>query len=129
MTVTGNDISRQQETCEAINGALYSVDFEHLGRDGQYSDWWTRGVYPKDVRVEVQRSQLAPFVIVNLEWRTNGVRGRQTLQIDCGPTSTRAQLEEGAERAVLRCLQTFKDVLQGVGVADPKKAEEVRKRE
>lgn len=132
--VDPSTISRQQKTAEAINGALYRTEFEHLGQqDSGRSDWWTRGRFPQDVRIEVTRSQLAPFVILNIEWRVLGgqtrVKGRQNIQIKCGDDASVPAVEEACERAVLRCLQIYKDVLLGAGVASSTRAAEVDKRE
>lgn len=128
--VSGNDVSREQECAEAVNGALHSTEFEYLG-DSDYgrSDWWTRGEKPKQVRVEVQRSPLASFVIVKIEWRvSNGqrqVRSQKTCQIDCGATTTRRDREEASTRAVETCLMVYRDVLLATGVADPRHVADV----
>jgi hypothetical protein len=110
------------EAAEAVCGALHRLDFQFLGEseDGA-STWFHRGQYPKDVRIEVVRSALAPMVLVNLTWRNLSERpiqiGRKTLQVDV--RGAQQAVFEATETAVLRCLQIFRDVVEGEGVAGP----------
>lgn len=123
-------VSAVQETAEAVCGALHRFDWRPMYReDGSFesddgaSTWFIRGDSPKQVRIEVQRSKLADYVLVNVEWpvlgRERAYRGRQTLQIDVSNGIT-ADVHEAAQRAVTRCLVIFRDVLEGSGVAAPK---------
>lgn len=111
-----------QEAAEAICGALHRLDFEFLGEspDGA-STWFTRGRHPKAVRVEVVRSHLAPMVMVNTEYHNlSGPApkyGRIVGQVDV--RGSRADVFKATEKAVLRCLEIFRDVLEGKGVAGP----------
>lgn len=112
------------EAAEAICGALHRLDFRFLGESEQgASTWFTRGEHPRNIRIEVQRSELAPFVNVNLEWRNYSdraagtMRGSKTLQVDVrGGT---ADVHGAVEKAVLGCLLAFRDVIDGVGIAGP----------
>lgn len=114
------------EAAEAINGALHRFAFRHLG-DKDASTWFTRGDYPKDIRIEVVKSNLAPMVLVNQEWRnltTNPVTfGRRTLQIDV--RGSQNDVFKATEKAVLSCLELYRDVLEGKGVAGPQAAHSV----
>lgn len=116
------EIQAVKEAAEAICGALHRLSFDVLGEseDGA-STWFYRGRSPKDVRIEVVRSALAASVLVNIEWRNLSTgtarRGRQTLQIDVRGAGS--DVFQATERAVLRCLEIYRDVLQGTGVAGP----------
>jgi len=110
-------------TAEAICGALHASDFDYLGdTGGGSSTWFHRGKAPQDVRIEVVRSVLAPMVLVNIEFRNLHApqarrRVRITAQIDV--RGAKAEVMEATERAVLRCLELYRDVLQGTGPAGP----------
>ena len=111
------------EAAEAICGALHKTDFLWLGdsQDGA-SSWFTRGTKPQIVRIEVVRSELAPMVLVNIEWPNfndphNFKRGRQTCQVDVRGSANEVFLV--CERAVTRCLEVYRDVISGEGVAGP----------
>jgi hypothetical protein len=109
-----------QEAAEAICGALHRYQFQFLGEsDGGASTWFMRGEHPKRIRIEVQRSALAPMVIVNVEWRNlfSKLRGRQTLQVDVRGSA--GDVFQATEKAVLRCLEIFRDVVSEEGVAGP----------
>lgn len=120
-------VTRVQEAAEAVCGALHSLDWEFMGEtNGNASTWFIRGEKPKQLRVEVQRSLLADYVIVNAEWPvlTNPPhKGRLTFNINVGE-STQRQVRENTEKIVVRCLELFRDVLQGSGVADPNRKKE-----
>lgn len=111
-----------QETAEAVCGALHRFAFAHIGESGNgASTWFTRGVSPKDIRVEVVRGDVDQTVMVNVEFRNlhtaPAVLGRITAQIDT--RGAKADVMEATEQAVLRCLEIFRDVLEGKGVAGP----------
>lgn len=116
-------VTRVQEAAEAVCGALKRTDWDFMGETNHgASTWFIRGEKPKQTRVEVQRSLLADYLIVNVEWIVLSrpvSKGRQTINIDIGK-STHRQVQEATERAVVRCLEIFRDVVQEVGVADPK---------
>lgn len=118
-------VTRVQEAAEAVCGALSELGWELLGETNERaSTWFIRGDKPKQTRIEVQRSRLADYLVVNLEWivLTNPPsKGRQTLNIDIGK-STYRQVKDATERIVLKCLEVQRDVVQGVGLADPKAA-------
>jgi hypothetical protein len=116
-------VTRVQEAAEAICGALYNTEWELMGEsDGGASTWFIRGAKPKQVRVEVQRSRLADYVIVNVEWFNlslpgKTIRGKETLQIPCTPAESDFSVRQATELAVVRCLEILKDVVAGTGVA------------
>lgn len=122
-------VTRVQEAAEAILGALHRLDWRPMDPDAPdqgASTWFIRGEKPKQLRVEVQRSLLADYVIVNAEWPvlTNPPhKGRLTFNINVGE-STQRQVRENTEKIVVRCLELFRDVLQGSGVADPNRKKE-----
>jgi hypothetical protein len=109
------------ETAEAICGGLHRYGWELIGEAGpnNASTWFSRGEKPKIIRTEVVRSALAPMVLVNVEWYNlhTRQRGRQTLQVDV--RGSNADVFMASEKAVLRCLEIFRDVLEGSGVAGP----------
>lgn len=110
---------------EAICGALYRVDFEHLGdTDEGRTTWFTRGTKPKSVRIRVERARLYPMVFVHIEFLNQSVKparvGNIQMQVDC--TGNDHDIEEATTQAVVRCLEVFKDVLEGKGVAGKKAA-------
>lgn len=122
-----SDVSKVAETAEAICGALYRLDFQVLGEtDNGASTWFTRGTKPQIMRVEVARSRLAAYVMVNVEHpNVSGptfMRVRQAIQINCG--GARERLIEATEAAVLRVLELYRDLLAGTGLAGP---EELKK--
>lgn len=121
----GVDVTRIQECAEAVSGGLHKTGlFEWLGdTDGGHSTWFTCGVKPDVIRVEVQRSKLHTSVAVNVEWPVLIGRevkhGHQTMRINCGANYNRKAMEVQAEHAVRRCLEIYRDVLEKKGVADP----------
>jgi len=125
--------TKQQELVyEAIASALYNNPFcrfegEYPGEDGR--DVW-RGtlqenpqVYkafrndPKQVRLAIKYLR-EDFVIVTVIWRNvampENMTGLQELRIHC---KFGEDLRQAAEAAVVRCLEVFRDVLGGTGVA------------
>ncbi|SRR6266550_1186938 len=121
-------VTEVQQVAEMICGNLYKTNFQFLGEtDNGASTWWTRGVAPKIVRVEVQRSTLAPVVLINLEFPNISVpgqvfRARKTLQVHCadgGVFYNDTQLMEASAHTIKRILETFRDVLEGKGAAGP----------
>lgn len=123
-----------EETYEAVCGALHGTDWQMIGEQGA-SAWWVRGTERgKRVRVEVQKSTLAPTLIVNVEWHVTALapqllRGRTTLQVGCDPAKdTRSEVEAATQQVVLRCLEIFRDVLEGKGVAGSEAAGKMENR-
>lgn len=117
------NVTRVAEAAEAVCGALHATDWEFMG-EGNHgaSTWFIRGESPKQARVEVLRSSLADYLLINVEWLvlTNPPsKGRETININIGE-STQRQVKDSTERAVIKCLEIFRDVLQASGVADPK---------
>lgn len=116
----------QVETAEALCSALYQMPFsEFLGErdiDGDHDMIFHLGEKPKDIRVSVIRPKEPATVLVRIEWHnlTGGtiLRGSQTLTISTY-MNDRAQAQEPVQRAVVRVLEVYKDVLQGTGVAGP----------
>ena len=114
------EVTAVQEAAEAICGALHRYRYDFLGEspDGA-STYFRRGNRPKHVRVEVVRSALAPMVLVNTEFynlHASPARyGRITQQVDV--RGSRADVFAATEKAVLRQLEVFRDVLEGTGVA------------
>lgn len=117
------NITKQLEAAEAVCAALYETGWEFLGEtDGQASTWFRRGEKPKIVRVEVQRSRLAEYVLIKPEWLNLSlpdrvIKGQEVLQIDCGKYGTDATIKEATTQAVVRCLEILRDVVSGQGVA------------
>lgn len=113
-------VTRVAEAAEAVCGALHDLGWEFIGEsDFKASTWFLRGDGAKLVKIEVQRSRLADFVIVNVLWPVLAnppYEGRQTLQIDVAG-GTVAEVKDATERAVVRCLEIFRDVLAQTGVA------------
>lgn len=111
------------DAAEAICSALHRTDWEHLGdTDAGRTDWFRRGATPKVVRVSIERAILYPMVFVTAEWPNISlpgkvVRGFQRLTVDCGPDANDYQVAIATEQVVVRCLEIFRDVIQGVGVA------------
>jgi hypothetical protein len=118
-------VTRVQEAAEAVCGALIELGWEFMGETNQRaSTWFIRGDKPKQTRIEVQRSRLADYLIVNIEWPalSNPPHpGRLTININIGD-STHRQVKDATERAVVRCLEVMRDVAGGIGLADPKHA-------
>lgn len=113
-----------QEAAEAICSALYNTGFEALGEtEGGRVTWFHRGTHPKDVRVRVERSVLADFVYVVVEFRnlSNGARlkGEQKFEVYAGPTADRFGIADATQKAVIGVLEVFRDVLAESGVAGP----------
>ena len=117
-----SDTSTTAQAAEAICGGLHSSDFEFLGEtrspEGLVT-WWRVGADPQDVRVAVIRD--APFVRVTIEWRIlkappRVVRTKVELRIDCSGERT-AKLEDSTVAVVHKCLEIYRDVLQGSGYA------------
>lgn len=112
---------RVLETAEAISGALYRLDFKHLGdTDAGRTTWFTRGdVTAKTVRISVERAVLYPSVFVAIEYLNSSVTppkvGRVVLQLDCNAPRDEVRVE--SEKVVRRCLEIYRDVLTGTGVA------------
>lgn len=106
-------------------GALHRVGWQHKGdTGGGMSSWFARGDKPSLTRIEVQRSRLADYLVVNIEWAvlTNPPHmGRQTINIDCTFKASDVQIQEACERAVVRCLEVMRDVVTGEGVASTTK--------
>lgn len=119
----------QERVAEAICSAFYqmtqSLDIELLGeRDEEdgYTTYWHFGHKPKDMRVAVIRDKDNDTVRVRLDWRNlsgpEPLRASQTLVIS-SYMATQAQMDGPTTDAVVRCLEVFKDVLGGTGVAGP----------
>lgn len=115
-------VTRVQEAAEAICGALHRSDFRFIGESGP-STWFVRGdEWGKRVRVEVQRSVLAPVVNVKIEWHNLStppevLRFQQVCTVSCSSEFSRAKVESATISAVRRCLEVYRDVLGGQGVA------------
>lgn len=120
------NITRQKEAAEAVCSGLYNTQFVPLGdTDEGASTWFTRGEKPKIIRVEVQRSKLADFVLVNTEWANlslpgHVIRGREVFQIPTDESVSWKSVTEATQAAVVRVLEIFRDVLAGEGVAGSK---------
>lgn len=119
MSVTLTD-----ECAEAINGALYETGFEVLGNtEGGAVDWWTRGTKPRNMRVSVQRSSIAPYVIVTCEWPVlapGGVfKGLTTFTVPCDGSVTREDAVNASTAVIVKVLELFRDILEGKGAASP----------
>lgn len=115
-----------EEAAEAICGGLHAMEFEFLGEsegapiDSGPTTWWTRGRKPHNVQVAVIRAD--PFVRVNIAWPNIStppriVKGEVVVNIDT--RTDRAKLTEATTRAVHKCLELYRDVLEGKGVAGP----------
>lgn len=110
------NVTKVEECAEAICGGLHASSFEHLG-DGNGSTWFTIGDQPfKKVRVEVQRSKLADYVNVIIEFH-NIDRQAGRLVININAAGNRNDVIDVSGRAIVRCLSVFRDVLTGQGVA------------
>lgn len=118
VSLTKNYNREIREAAEAICGALHRYSFEFLGEssDGA-STWFHRGNRPKDVRIEVLRSALAPMVLVNIEWRNLAEHARGRITAQCDVRGSKADVFAATEKAVLRCLEIYRDVLDETGVA------------
>jgi len=116
----------QAEVAEAICAALFQTDFKPIGEtEDQYGgglvSWFTRGEYPKKIRVSVRRPKMADVVEVQVEWHNVAVggaplKGQQTLSVST-LAATRAMVKEPVEQLVVGVLNIFHDVLLGEGVA------------
>lgn len=119
------NVTRVAEAAEAVCGALHELGWELLGETNNgASTWFLRGDKPKQTRIEVQRSLLADFLIVNIEWivLTNPPsKGRQTLNVDIGK-STHREVKDATERIVVKCLEVMRDVYAEAGLASPQAA-------
>lgn len=98
---------------------MYQADGTFESEDGT-STWFIRGNPGKQVKIEVVRSRLAEYVQMNVEWLNLSSppeikRGRITISIST--SNPRELIQADTLRAVERCLNIYKDVLQGVGVA------------
>lgn len=120
------DITMQKVCAEAVCAGLFSNDFVALGdSEGGAVTWFTRGTHPRRIRISVNRSSLVNAVIVTTEFPnfSNKGLGRQIITgkertvIPTDRTLTDDQVREASTAAVLRCLEIFKDVLEGQGVA------------
>lgn len=118
------NVTLVQETAEAVCGALHRLDFQFLGEE-MPTTWWTRGHEEgKKIRVDVTRSSIMDVVIVTVtypNWSVPGIKksGHITMQLDCGPEHSRADVQKGTTMMLHRVLEIFSDVLQGKGVAGP----------
>jgi hypothetical protein len=115
-------VREQAETAEAICSALHRLSFEFIGEtEDKVSTYFRRGTKPKHMRIEVLRSSLAPMVIVNVDFYnlSSGEPkfGHITQQVDVRGSKT--DVMAATEKSVLRCLEIFKDILDGTGVAGP----------
>jgi hypothetical protein len=120
--VNAANVSMQQETSEAINSGLYQNAFTALGEsDGGRVQWWTRGIAPKNIRIAVEMSQFSPTITVTIEWRNlsghSPVKGTKRLTLKCSNTDNADEIKESTTTVVLRCLEIYRDVIQGTGVA------------
>jgi len=110
-----------QMAAEAICGALYRFEFTYLGdTEGGKITWFTRGDKPKIIRVRVQRSEIAPVVLVGVDFPNVSIPGEVkvgqiTMQVDT--RGTEPEVVHACENAVRRILEIFRDVLEGTGVA------------
>lgn len=121
----------QVETAEAIASALYKMPFcEFLGEDDRPDDegemcrmmWFHIGERPKDMRVTILRPERKEEVRVLIEWRNyfadgrNPLKGERTVRISTY-AATHAMLVGPTQQAVLRVLETYRDLLSEEGVA------------
>ena len=120
------DITMQKVAAEAVCAGLANLDFTFLGEsEGGGVTWFTRGDHPKRVRVSVNRSSMVNCVIVTTEfpnfsgkglgWQI--LTGKERTVIPTDRALTDDEVASGAKAAVLRCLEIFRDVLEGTGVA------------
>lgn len=118
-------VPRQNEAAEAVCAGLHKTDFEYMGEsDAGRVTWFTRGEKPKIVRVSVDRSTLGKAVVVKVEWPNltkapRIVKGSELLVVRCDDLWSEAYVQEASIHAVTRCLEIFRDVIEGVGVAGP----------
>lgn len=124
-------MSLQVETAEAIASALYKMPFvEFLGEDDRPDDegemcrmmWFHVGERPKDMRVTILRPERKEEVRLLIEWRNyfadgrNPLKGERTVRISTY-AATHAMLAQPTQAAVLRVLETYRDLLSEEGVA------------
>lgn len=124
-------MSLQVETAEAIASALYGMPFsEFLGEDDRVDSegemcrmmWFHLGERPKDIRVTIIRPERHEEVRLLIEWRNyfadgrNPLKGERTVRITTY-AATQAMLGPATQEAVLRVLETYRDVLGEEGVA------------
>lgn len=116
----------QKIAAEAVCAGLASLDYAFLGEtEGGAVTWFSRGEHPKRVRVSVNRSSLINCVIVTTEFPNFSGRGvgrqiivgKERTVIPTDRKLTDDEVAKGAKGAVLRCLEIFRDVLEGTGVA------------
>lgn len=121
-------VTRVQEAAEAVCGALIDVGWEpHVNSYGEFessdrsSTYFRRGdTTAQSTFIEVQRSRLADYLVVNIKWPVLGrppTIGHLTINIDCGSTVRQTEIREATQNAVVRCLEIMRDVITGEGVA------------
>lgn len=109
------------QAAEAICATLHYSDFTHLGdTDEGRTSWFTRGdVTAKTVRISIERAVLYPAVFVAVEFLNSSIVpprvGRVVMQVDC--VGSEEKVREACEKAATRCLEIYRDVLRGTGVA------------
>lgn len=115
--------TKQREAAEAVCSGLYQTSFQFLGEseDGRIT-YFTRGTKPQIMSVSVSRFGITPHILVNCAWpnlslRGKVIKGTETLQIDCGDTENDEMIKHQTGLAVVRCIEIFRDVLLGEGVA------------
>lgn len=114
-------VTRVQEAAEAVCGALHRFGWRMIGEtDAGASTWLLRGTKPHIVKIEVQRSRLADYLIINVEWPvlTNPPhKGRQTISVNCGHEVRDSEIRAATERIVVKCIEINNDVMSEEGVA------------
>lgn len=120
------DITMQKVAAEAVCAGLNKTDFLYLGEsEGGAVTWFSRGDKPRIVRISVNRSSLVNAVIVTTEFPNFAnkglgrqiITGKERTVIPTDRALTDDQVMEAATAAVVRCLEIFRDVLEGIGVA------------
>lgn len=114
------------EVCEAICSAFYQMPFtEFLGEfeeKGEWKAWFHIGEKPKDMRVTITRHRDHDDVKFVVEWLNfwadarNPLKCQQTLTISTAG-AIMSDLHLPTQAAVERCLEIYRDVLTGEGVA------------
>lgn len=106
---------------EAMCSALFRMPFiEFLGEGDVGEDhhhWFHVGKAPRDMRATVIRHEPAEQITLRLEWRGHGPEGPGLMTQDCRimvENHSDFDLQEPLTKAVLRCLEVYKTLVEPV---------------
>lgn len=115
--------ARVNHVAEAICSGLHRTDFKFLGEtNGGLITWFSRGDYPKQLRVRVERSTYAAEATATVEGRNLHApeeRRKVSMTFGADVNGSEQKVFEATETVVLRILETYQDLTQGTGAFGP----------